>query len=68
MRKCLRFVAIEVPVPRHGLVTCKAKLLYTVCDLPAKAAIMNCNQWNGQFGCPSCKREGEQVCIQSLLS
>lgn len=41
---------------------CQAKLLFTVCDLPAKAALMNINQFNGYHGCPCCEHKGEQVC------
>ena len=42
-------------------VICKAKLLFTLADLPAKSALANCNQYNGEFGCLSCKHPGEQV-------
>ena len=44
-------------------VICRAKLLYTLADLPAKAALTNMMQYIGRFGCPTCKQEGEQVTI-----
>lgn len=33
----------------------KARLLFAVMDLPAKAALLNCNQYNGVYGCLTCK-------------
>ena len=42
-------------------VTCKARLLFTLADLPAKASLTNMIQFNGKFGCPTCKHEGKQV-------
>jgi hypothetical protein len=44
-------------------VTCKARLLFTLADLPAKASLTNMIQFNGKFGCPTCKHEGKQVSI-----
>ena len=52
------FVGINI---EHGCVTVKARLLVVVTDLPAKAAIMNIMQFNGEFGCPVCLHKGEQV-------
>lgn len=42
-------------------VFCRVKLLMVVADLPAKAAVLNCNQYNGKFGCSTCDHEGKQV-------
>ena len=42
-------------------VICKARLLFALADLPAKAMLYNMTQFNGRFGCPTCKHEGEQV-------
>ena len=39
----------------------RARLLVVVTDLPAKAAIMNITQFNGEFGCPVCLHKDEQV-------
>ena len=38
-------------------ITCKARLLYTLADLPAKASLTNMMQFNGKFGCPTCNRK-----------
>ena len=37
----------------------------SVCDLPATAAVMNIVQFNGAFGCPKCKSEGQTVPVKS---
>ena len=42
-------------------VLCRVKLLMVVADLPAKASVLNCNQYNGKFGCSTCDHEGKQV-------
>ena len=39
----------------------KVKLLCAVMDLPAKAALLNCTQYNGAFGCSTCKHPGSTV-------
>lgn len=57
---------VEVVLPDETVIVCKAKVLFAVCDLPAKAAIMNCNQYNGRHGCPCCKHEGRQVCLENV--
>ena len=44
-------------------IICRARLLFTLADLRAKAALTNMTQYNGKFGCPTCKQEGEQVSI-----
>ena len=36
----------------------KVNLLCCTFDLPARAAVMNINQFNGFFGCPRCLQEG----------
>ena len=41
--------------------TIKTKLLYVVMDLPAKASMLNCNQYNGIYGCSTCKHPGQTV-------
>ena len=68
--KVLKFVAfshnhsytgIRVDFKGHRLLVCRARLLFALADLPAKAALYNVTQYNGQFGCPCFKHEGEQV-------
>ena len=48
-------------IPGEGEKIVKAELLCAVVDLPAKALLMNCNQYNGKFGCAICKAPGEMV-------
>ena len=43
-----------------GYVTVKAKLVLAVFDLPAKAAVLNCKQYNGKYGCHVCLNPGFQ--------
>ena len=57
----LNFSGVNVSIKGRGDVTCKARLLFALADLPAKAALYNITQFNGRFGCPSCKHEGQQV-------
>ena len=50
----------------------KVKLLCAVMDLPAKAALLNCTQYNGAFGCSTCKHPGSMVfndieCVHFLI-
>lgn len=52
---------VKIAIKGCDEVTCKAHLLFALADLPAKAALYNITQFNGKFGCPSCKHEGEQV-------
>ena len=47
-------------------VTCKARLLFALADLTAKAALFNVTQFNGEYGCPSCLHPGEQVLYNSM--
>ena len=57
----LLLAGVKVTV-RGQEVTCKARLLFTLAHLPAKASLTNMMQFNGKFGCPACKLEGKQVC------
>lgn len=38
---------------------CKCFLLTCTCDLPARAIVYNCNQFNGDFSCWFCLQKGE---------
>lgn len=40
---------------------CFVRVLIMVADLPAKAAVLNCNQFNGRYGCSDCEIEGKVV-------
>ena len=55
------YTGLEVDVPKEGKRTVRAQLLCVVVDLPAKAAILNCMQYNGEYGCSSCKHPGCSV-------
>ena len=57
----MSFIGVEVDVAGQGRQTIKAKLICALVDLPAKAMLMNCNQYNGAFGCSSCKHPGSVV-------
>lgn len=35
-------------------------------DLPAKAIVLNCNQYNGAYGCSTCKHSGRTVSILNV--
>ena len=45
----------------------KVNLLCCTFDLPARAAVMNINQFNGFFGCPRCLQEGSYMHIASYF-
>ena len=57
---CL-IIGVEVELPDNSIQVCRAKLLFICADLPAKAALLNCNQDNSQFGCSTYPHEGQQV-------
>lgn len=59
-------LGVKVSVQGEGDVVCRAKLLFVVADLPAKASLLNMTQFNGKFGCPTCYPEGQQVCISQF--
>lgn len=44
-----------------GCATIRAKLVMLVFDLPAKAAILYCKQYNGKFGCSVCLHPGRRL-------
>ena len=60
---CVKLCALglKVATQKYGDIICKAKLLFAVADLPAKATLLNCVQYNGKYGCHTCKLEGQQV-------
>lgn len=55
-------IGVKVTIEEGKEVICKARLLFALADLPAKASLYNIMQFNGRYGCPTCKHEGEQVC------
>ena len=56
-------VGVKVKIKSEVEIVCRARLLFVVADLPAKASLLNMIQFNGKFGCPTCYHEGEQVCV-----
>ena len=61
-------IGVKVDVKGKGETICRARLLFVVADLPAKASLLNIIQFNGKFGCPSCYHEGEQVSRMLFIS
>lgn len=47
----------EVVTPQGPMIV-KAHLLLCSVDLPAKAIVLNCKQFNGEYGCSYCEDEG----------
>lgn len=45
----------------------KGQLICAVMDLPAKASVLNCNQYNGAYGCSTCKHPGSMVCYTYIF-
>lgn len=43
------------------MITCKAQLLSSSFDLPAKASVLNMTQFNGEYGCSNCIQSGERI-------
>ena len=56
----LHAVGIDVNTP-EGKKQIRVKLLLTVCDLPAKAMVLNQKQYNGFYSCNLCLDEGVHV-------
>ena len=53
---------VEVPVGvDQQMMTCRAMVLCTTVDLPAKAKLLNFTQFNGYYGCSVCLHEGRRV-------
>lgn len=57
----LTHVGYKIHIAGRGQQLVKAQLICAVMDLPAKAAILNCNQYNGQYGCSTCKHSGSMA-------
>lgn len=61
-------IGINVTIPGNGVHVVKAKLICAVMDLPAKASILNCMQYNGAYGCSTCKHPGRTVSIHAIYN
>ena len=54
---CLCRDGLTVMLPK-GSEDFKAKLVFAVFDLPAKASVLNCKQFNGKYGYSVCYHPG----------
>ena len=45
----------------NGVMIIRAKLVLGIFDLPAKATVLNCKQYNGKYGCSICLHPGKRV-------
>ena len=45
----------------NGVITVRAKIVLGIFDLPAKATVLNCKQYNGKYGCSICLHPGKRV-------
>ena len=61
------YEGFEMPIAGLGHHVVRARLICAVMDLPAKALVLNCNQYNGAFGCSVCKHPGEMVSLAYLV-
>lgn len=53
-------VSIEMSTP-VGTKVIKAKLMFGVFDMPAKALVMEMKQFNEQYGCTTCFHPGKRL-------
>ena len=51
-------IGIEISLPDSRDFTCRAVLISTSLDMPAKAQVMNMMQYNGFYGCNHCLQKG----------
>lgn len=52
---------VEFESPARGRFFCKAVLLASTCDLPARYLVCNSMQYNGEYGCWKCLQPGKTV-------
>ena len=57
----LSTTGIEIKLSNSNTVLVKAKLVLGIFDLPAKAAVLCCKQYNGQYGCTVCLHPGKYL-------
>ena len=50
-------IGVDVSTP-NGVRSCKAAIVMSTVDLPAKAIMLNMKQFNGKHGCSHCEYEG----------
>lgn len=55
---CIYILGVQISTP-GGIQVAKAALILCSCDLPARALVLNMNQFNGSYGCHVCEDTGE---------
>jgi len=58
----LTTVGMTIKLSNNSNVTVKVKLVLGIFDLPAKASVLCCKQFNGQYGCSVCYHPGMYMC------
>jgi len=56
----LYYIGVQVSLPNISF-TCHVAFIACTCDLPARALLMNMNQFNGFYGCSKCLQKGKIV-------
>ncbi len=54
----LSTIGLRIKLPSGDDVIIRAKLMFGVFDLPAKASVLCCKQFNGEYGCSVCTHPG----------
>ena len=58
MLDCLSRDGITITLPTGISLCMKAKLVVGIFDLPAKAMVLSCKQFNVEYGCTVCLHPG----------
>ena len=56
----LYYIGVQVSLPNISF-TCHVAFIACTCDLPARALLMNMNQFNGFYGCSKCLQKGNLI-------
>ena len=57
----LSSTGVKIELPYNRTVIIKARLVLGIFDLPAKAAVLCCKQFNGEYGCTVCLHPGNYM-------
>lgn len=52
------YKGVKIKLATGTFITLRSIILSGTCDLPAKALFLSLKQYNGNFGCPTCKIKG----------
>lgn len=58
--QCITHAGLEVVTP-DGVYRSKGMLLLFTADLPARAAVMNMKNFNGEYACSTCEDKGDNT-------